>query len=123
MEKSFKAIAINIERSLGDEEILEFVKVGSTKDLPSGKMMGTESGNKQILIANVDGKYYAVGNVCTHMGCKLSGGTLKDGEIVECPCHGSNFDLKTGNAIKGPAKTPEPIFEVKLEKDQILVNV
>ena len=100
-----------------------FVKVTSTRDLPLGKMRGTESSGKQILVANVDGKYYAINDKCTHRECKLSGGTLKDGGIIECPCHGSNFDLKTGNAVKGPAKMPELVFEVKVEKDQVLVNV
>jgi len=100
-----------------------FVKVASTKDLTQGKMIGAEAGGKQVLIVNIDGKYYAIGDVCTHRGCKLSGGTIKEGGIVQCPCHGSNFDVKTGNVVKGPAKTPEPAFEVKVEKDQVLVNI
>jgi nitrite reductase/ring-hydroxylating ferredoxin subunit len=86
-------------------------------------MLGAELGGKLILVAYVDGKYYAIGNKCTHMGCNLSDGSLKEGGIVRCPCHGSNFDLKTGKAVIGPAKNPEPTFEVKIEKDQILVNI
>ena len=100
-----------------------FVKVASTKDLTAGKMTGVEAGGKQILVVNVDGKYYAIGDKCTHRGCMLSGGTLKEGGIVQCPCHGSNFDVKTGGVVKGPAKNPEPAYEVKVEKDQVLVNV
>lgn len=102
---------------------MEFVKIASTKDLTPGKMMGAEAGGKQILVANVNGKYYAIGDECTHRGCKLSGGTFKEGGVVQCPCHGSNFDAKTGNVTKGPAITPEPVFQVKVEKDQILVNI
>jgi nitrite reductase/ring-hydroxylating ferredoxin subunit len=100
-----------------------FVGVASTKDLTQGKMASAELGGKQILVANVDGKYYAIGNKCTHMGCSLSDGELKKGEVVRCPCHGSNFDVKNGKVVKGPAKTAEPTFEVKVEKDQILVNI
>jgi nitrite reductase/ring-hydroxylating ferredoxin subunit len=100
-----------------------FVQVASTKDLTPGNMKGAEVGDKRILVVNVEGKYYAIGDVCTHRGCRLSGGTLKEGGIVQCPCHGSNFDVKTGDVVKGPAKTPEPTFEVKVEKDQVLVNV
>jgi len=102
---------------------LGFVKVASAKNLSAGKMMGVESGDKSILVANIDGKYYAIGDRCTHRGCKLSGGTLKEDGVVACPCHGSNFDVKTGNVVKGPAKTPEPSFQVKVEQDDILVNV
>jgi nitrite reductase/ring-hydroxylating ferredoxin subunit len=103
--------------------LMGFVKVASTKDLPPSNMKGVEAGDKQILVVNVDGKYYAIGDVCTHKECRLSGGTLKEGGIVQCPCHSSNFDIKTGSVLKGPAKTPEPTFEVKVEKDQVLVNI
>ena len=100
-----------------------FVRVASAKALVAGKMIGAEAGGKPILVANVDGKCYAIGDKCTHRGCKLSGGTLKENGIVQCPCHGSNFDVKTGNVVKGPAKTPEPAYQVKMEKDDILVNI
>jgi nitrite reductase/ring-hydroxylating ferredoxin subunit len=102
---------------------LGFVKVASAKALVAGKMMSAEAGGKPILVANVDGKYYAIGDKCTHRGCKLSGGTLKENGVVECPCHGSSFDVKTGNVVKGPAKTSEPAFQVKVEKDDVLVNI
>jgi len=99
-----------------------FVKVASKKDLELGKMIGVEAGGKPIFLVNLEGKYYAIGNVCTHMGCVLSSGVLK-GETVQCPCHGSVFNVKTGSVVKGPAKKPEPAFQVRVEGDQILVNV
>jgi nitrite reductase/ring-hydroxylating ferredoxin subunit len=99
-----------------------FFKVASTKDLSPGKMKGVEAGGKQVLLANLAGQYYAIGNVCTHMECLLSDGILK-GENVQCVCHGSVFDVKTGKVVNGPAQKPEPTYQVKLERDQILVNV
>lgn len=99
-----------------------FVKVTSIKELGSGKMVGVEAGDKPVLVVNLDGTYYAIGNVCTHMGCMLSDGVLK-GEIVTCPCHGSRFNVETGGVVGGPAKKPEPTFQVKTEGDQVLVNV
>jgi 3-phenylpropionate/trans-cinnamate dioxygenase ferredoxin subunit len=99
-----------------------FVKVAAAKDLAPGKVMGVDVGGKQIFIANVGGKYYALADRCTHMGCMLSDGKLK-GEQIVCSCHGSAFDIKTGNAVKGPAKKPEPIFEAKVEGADVLVNV
>lgn len=102
---------------------MSFAKVASAKALPSGKMIGTEVNGKKILVANVKGTYYAIGDVCTHRGCKLSSGTLKENGLIECPCHGSNFDIKTGNVAKGPAKDPEPVFQLKVEKDDILVSI
>jgi 3-phenylpropionate/trans-cinnamate dioxygenase ferredoxin subunit len=102
---------------------LGFIRVASAKALTVGKMTGAEANGKPILVADVDGKYYAIGDKCTHRGCKLSGGTLKENGIVQCPCHGSNFDVKTGNVVKGPAKTPELTYRVKVEKDDILVDI
>jgi len=100
---------------------MEFVKVASTKDLSPNKMIGVKAESNDILIANFAGKYYAIGNSCTHRDCKLSDGKLKDGSIT-CPCHGSVFDIKTGNVLHGPAKNPEPVYQVKVEGDQILVK-
>ena len=101
---------------------MEFARVSSRKDLESGKMKCVKVGDKDILIADLDGNYYAIGNRCTHAGCKLSEGTL-GGENVRCPCHMSVFNVKTGNIVDGHAREPATIFQVKIEGDQILVNV
>lgn len=66
--------------------------------LKSGEMNEVDVNGKSVLVANVDGKYYAIGNVCPHMRCKLHRGTLA-GNIVECPCHGSRFDVTDGKLI------------------------
>jgi len=99
-----------------------FFRVSSTKDLAPGKMKGVEAGGKPILAVNSGGRYYALGNVCTHKGCTLSDGAL-DGETVRCPCHGSVFNIKTGGVVRGPAMKPEPTFQVKVEGDQVMVSV
>jgi len=110
-------------RVLGGEYCkMGFFKVASTKDLRSGEMKGAEAGGKPVLIVNLAGNYYALGNVCTHEGCMLSDGVL-DGEKVQCPCHGSVFNVKTGSVVNGPAMKPEPAFQVKVEGDQIMVSV
>jgi 3-phenylpropionate/trans-cinnamate dioxygenase ferredoxin subunit len=101
---------------------MTYTKVLSTKDLPPGKMKSVEAGGKQILLVNLDGKYYAFGDICTHMTCKLSEGSIK-GNSVTCPCHFSVFDVKTGKVLSGPASKPEPIFKVKVEREQILVDL
>lgn len=99
-----------------------FAKVTSTKNLTTGKIMGSEVQGKEILVANLDGKYYALADRCTHMGCLLSDGRLA-GEQVVCSCHGSTFNVKTGYVVKGPATKSEQVFEVKIEGDDVLVSV
>ena len=96
-------------------------RVASTKDVPAGTMIGVESSGQIIVVANVSGSYYAIGNICTHRGCKLSQGTL-DGDKVQCPCHRSIFDIKTGAVVKGPATKPESSFKVKVDGDSVVVS-
>lgn len=98
------------------------IEIGLTKDLAPGNMMGVEKNGKAMLVANVDGTYYAIGNVCTHMGCSLSEGTLT-GDKVQCACHGSIFNLKTGAVEKGPATSPEPSYSLRVDGDKILADL
>ena len=95
-------------------------RIASTNDLPSGKMLGVESGGRSILVANWNGNYYAMGNVCTHEGCTISGGTLR-GEKVQCPCHGSTFDIRTGAVLAGPAREAEPTYKLRVTGEQIFL--
>ncbi len=100
----------------------DFVKVAETKDIQPSSMRAVDlEGEERICIVNVEGKYYAIGNVCTHLGGPLDEGTLERYE-VECPWHGSKFDVRTGNPTKPPARQAVPVYEVKVEDDNILVR-
>jgi nitrite reductase/ring-hydroxylating ferredoxin subunit len=99
-----------------------FVKVALKKDIPAGKMKAVDVTGVSVLLANVAGEYYAIGNKCTHRGCKLSNGVF-DGETVKCPCHKSVFNVKTGEVVHGPASKPATKYAVKVEEEQILVSV
>lgn len=98
------------------------VKVASTKDLTAGKMIGVQNSGQKILLANVSGSYHAIGNICTHRGCTLSDGKL-NGENVQCPCHGSVFNVKTGEVVKGPATNPAKSFKIRVDGDTLLVDI
>jgi glycine betaine catabolism B len=99
----------------------DFVKVANTSDiLPSDKKEFEVEGQK-ICIINIDGRYYAIGSICTHEGGPLADGTLSGYEI-ECPWHGSKFDIRTGEVISPPANEPEPAYEVKVDGNNILVR-
>jgi 3-phenylpropionate/trans-cinnamate dioxygenase ferredoxin subunit len=99
----------------------EFVKVAETAEVPPGKMKKVTVDGKEILIANVEGKYYAMGNKCTHRGGTLSRGSLS-GKVVKCPRHGAKFDVTTGEVVAGPAKKSEPTFEAKVEGKNIIIK-
>lgn len=99
----------------------DFVKVGKISDVSEGQMMLVESEGERILLSNVDGEFYAIGEVCTHVGGPLSEGTVEKDE-VECPWHGSRFNLKTGENTDPPADEPVARYAVRIEGDDILVG-
>ena len=99
----------------------EFIQVAETAEVPPGTMKKVTLDGKEILIVNLEGKYYAIGNKCTHRGGDLSKGSLS-GKVVKCPRHGAKFDVTTGQTAAGPAKKPEPTLEVKVEGKNILLK-
>ncbi|MFZ0896126.1 MAG: non-heme iron oxygenase ferredoxin subunit [Candidatus Nitrosopolaris sp.] len=99
----------------------DFVKVADTNDIKPSQMKAVEVDGENICVVNVEGKCYAIGNVCTHEGGPLADGTL-DGYEVECPWHGSKFDVRTGKVTRSPANKPELTYEIKVEGNDILVR-
>jgi nitrite reductase/ring-hydroxylating ferredoxin subunit len=99
----------------------DFIRVAVTKDIQPSQMKEVEVAGEKVCVINVDGKFYAIDNVCTHEGGPLAEGTL-EGYEVECPWHGSRFDVRTGEVVNPPAETPEPVYEVKVEDNNILVR-
>jgi glycine betaine catabolism B len=99
----------------------DFVKVANTKDIQPSQMKEVEVNGENICVVNVEGKYYAIGSICTHEGGPLADGTL-EGYEVECPWHNSKFDIRTGEVISPPASEPEPTYEVKIDGNSILVK-
>jgi nitrite reductase/ring-hydroxylating ferredoxin subunit len=99
----------------------DFVKVAETKDIQPSNMKGIDLAGEKVCIVNVEGNYYAIGNVCTHVGGPLDEGTL-DGYEVECPWHGSKFDVRTGEPTRPPAQRAVATYEVKVEDNNILVR-
>lgn len=99
----------------------DFVKVAEINEIMPSQMKEVEVDGQKILIANINGKYYAIGSICTHEGGPLADGTLQDYE-VECPWHGSKFDVRTGKVTNPPADEPEPSYELKVDGNQILIK-
>jgi glycine betaine catabolism B len=99
----------------------DFVKVAETKDIAPSYMKGIDLAAEKVCIANIEGNYYAIGNVCTHMGGPLADGKL-EGYEIQCPLHGSKFDVRTGEPTRPPARRAVPTYEVKVEDNNILVR-
>lgn len=97
--------------------------VGKKSDLPEGKMTHITAGGKEILVANVEGVYYAIGNICTHAGAELHEGEL-EGKELKCPWHGSKWDVTNGNLIWFPQNLKSVgSYPTSIENDTIYVEV
>ena len=100
----------------------EFQTVAKASDVFAGKMKLVDVDGEEVVIANVDGEYFAFSNTCTHVGGPLSDGELK-GDIVTCPWHFTPFNVKTGEAQEGGVTDdPVPIYEVRLEGGDIQIR-
>jgi len=88
----------------------EFVQVAKVNEIPDGKMKHVEVDGKEVLVANVSGKYFAISDRCGHMNALLSMGNLR-GSTVTCPFHGSTFDITTGKKLSEPILTPSQEME------------
>ena len=77
----------------------EWVRVAAAEDIPAGEKIAVAVTGEEIAIFNVDGTLYAIGDICTHAEASLSEGDFYD-EIVECPLHGSMFDVTTGRVSR-----------------------
>lgn len=98
----------------------DWVNVGSAGEIADGEMNSYSAGERQVAIANVDGTLHAFDDLCTHQQCSLAEGELED-TTVECPCHGSRFDIRTGGAVNGPATDPVDVFEVREQEGDLQV--
>src|SRR4026208_911836 len=99
----------------------DFVKVADTKDIQPSHMKEVQADGENICLVNIEGKYYAIGSICTHEGGPLADGSL-EGVEGECPWHGSKFDVRTGEVTSPPASEPETAYEVKVDGNSILVK-
>ena len=99
------------------------VFVCKVDELPEGKMRYVESNGKEILVANVDGKFYAVSDICTHAGANLHEGRL-NGKELTCPWHNAVWDVTNGSLIKFPVDLkPLESYKVSVEEGSIYVEV
>lgn len=93
----------------------EFVRAGSLAEIPEGEVRAFELPTGRVCIAHAAAEVYALGDECTHAGCSLSeDGELTDDDTIECTCHGSRFDLSSGEPTRGPATDPVPVFQVRV---------
>ena len=98
------------------------IKVASKKDLPPSKAISVSAGSKQIAVFNIEGKFYAIDDSCTHAGGSLSEGQCQ-GTVVTCPWHGATFDVTTGAVLSEPAADNVGSYKVVVEGEDVKIEV
>jgi 3-phenylpropionate/trans-cinnamate dioxygenase ferredoxin subunit len=101
---------------------LALVTIAKTSETPPGTISVHEVGDLRIALCNVNGRFYAIDDVCTHDGGPLDQGELLD-NLVECPRHGARFDVTNGQAMTLPAVRPVRTYPVHIDGDDVKVDV
>jgi nitrite reductase/ring-hydroxylating ferredoxin subunit len=99
----------------------EFVKVATTDQLQEGQTMVVAIGRDEMVLAKVDGQFYAVSDYCPHAGWLLHDERLK-GDRLSCSLHGSVFNIKTGAIVRGPSFMPLTSYPVRVEGNDVLIQ-
>ena len=105
--------------------LANFVTVGTVDELPDGERIVAEIGDLFVAVFRVDGRYYAVEDICTHDNGPLAEGEIvgdRDNPSIECPRHGATFNLSTGKPTL-PAVFPVARFAVRVEGDAVQVDI
>jgi nitrite reductase/ring-hydroxylating ferredoxin subunit len=98
-----------------------FVKAAGTSDIPPGTGMTCDVQGTPVAVFNVDGQFCAIHNTCVHRGGPLGEGEL-EGQIVTCPWHGWQYDVKTGQSPVNPAASVKT-FPCKVEGSDVCVEI
>ena len=98
------------------------MKVARAAELSAGAGKLIEVAGRQIALFQVEGRYFALDNECTHSGGPLSEGMIQGAE-VECPWHSGRFNLETGQATQAPPLRPVACYPVRRQGDDIEVEI
>ena len=101
----------------------EFKKVADLAELSEDQVKGVKVGNKEVALYLIDGQVYATDDLCTHEFCVISENYALHGEEVECTCHGSHYEIRTGKNTVPPTAEPLPIYKTKVENGEVFVEV
>jgi 3-phenylpropionate/trans-cinnamate dioxygenase ferredoxin subunit len=107
---------------------MALVSVCKQSEIPPGTLKFVSAGGKDLVVSNIDGVFYAIDNWCTHEQGNLSEGQL-NGDVLTCPDHGAQFDVKTGKVLGGPDREPpdsippEKAYTVKVQGDDVMIEI
>ena len=101
---------------------MPWIKIAKTVAIPDGEIRSFVAGDKKVAVAHIGLEFFAIDDACTHAQCSLGEGALMNHE-VECHCHGARFDIATGAVRFLPATVPVNTYPLKVEGEEILVEI
>ena len=114
-------MGVNVNRTGWEQRPDQWTPVLSDTELADGTLRKADAGGVPVLLYRTDGTVYALDSTCTHMGGPLEEGTISDGCVI-CPWHGSTFRFADGTIVRGPASTPEPCYQTRIQNGRIEVR-
>jgi nitrite reductase/ring-hydroxylating ferredoxin subunit len=116
-----------VNRTAWEPEVGEFQTAARLDELPEGQLTAAqvkvEETSVQLVLLKRGSQVFALGNVCTHAGGPLAEGALVDGTCVQCPWHGSQFDMRDGRVVRGPATMVQPAYETRVRDGNVEVRL
>jgi nitrite reductase/ring-hydroxylating ferredoxin subunit len=100
----------------------DWAVAAGAEQLASGTPLAAVAGETPVMLVRDADGLHAIHDRCSHRGCSLSDGEL-DGHVIRCPCHGSQFDIRTGAVLHGPATADQPSLDVREQDGQVLVRL
>ena len=105
-----------------EEDKVDFLEIAPVDELPNGERMFVDIGDTPIVIFNIAGQLFAIGDVCTHDDGPLGDGDIEGFNVV-CPRHGAEFDVRTGKVTSMPAVVDIPAYPVRIVGGMIEIGI
>ena len=105
-----------------EESKIEYVEIAPASELPNGERLFFEIEGKPIVIFNIAGQFFSIGDICSHDDGPVGEGDV-EGFTITCPRHGGEFDLQTGKAVQLPAVVDIPAYPVKVVDGMIQLGI
>jgi nitrite reductase/ring-hydroxylating ferredoxin subunit len=114
-------MGVDVNRTAWEQRPHEWTPVLADAELAAGQLCKADAGGVLVLLYRTAGTVYALDSTCSHMGGPLEEGTISDGCVI-CPWHGSTFRFADGTIVRGPASTPEPCYQTRIQDGRVEVR-
>ncbi len=105
-----------------EESEVEYVEVITASELPNGERLFVEIADRPLVIFNIAGQFFSIGDVCSHDDGPVGEGDIS-GYNITCPRHGAEFDIRTGKVVQMPAVVDIPAYPVRVVDGMIQVGI